>query len=617
MNSFLPSPVDDDELKRIMAASQRPIPDGAQIEALIEKWTRALMLQGHDARGNCGCPIFRLNGVQAWALDEASCGYGTVGALKVGSGKTGLNCLLPMVFPRPDGGPVRRAMLLLQPRLIPQFKSDLAVWGRHFRVPNLCGGDQKVWPLDRPVLEVMSYSKLSAQSETTFFSAHPDIDLYIWDECHTIRRRPGAGSGGMSARSGRAIQPFLQSENVRLCAHSGSLTTRGIHDYAATCALALRDRSPLPWDPNVVDVWAGVLDPEPKAGFRAAPGALTKLCLPGETAEAAFYRRRNATPGFITTPEARLPVKVTIRARDPGPIPPRVKEALAWARKAVRADWLVTAGLNEGEGEELVDQATVARTAREAAVGLVLRWKFPRGEPEQLILDWRQARKNYHREVREQLEHFRAEHLDSPGLWYSAAKRFWSGYDATKHANPLPTWRSEYWPKWNELEEQVVPEPEAVWIDQYLVEDAARWAREAPGIVFTDHPAFGRTLGKMSKLPYFGGGPVSDELILKETGSRSIICARKSYGTGQNLQRWHRMLLVDLPSDAGALEQAIGREFRPGQTKDVDVSVYYHTSEFRSAWKSICRFSHYASNTNEFVVEFADLVGLDRDGEDE
>lgn len=586
VNNTLPAPRDDAELRRVIDAPQRAVPDADQLEIWREKWTRRLEIPSHAA--GCGCPIRRLNGPQAWALEEASKGeYGILGSLKVGSGKTGLDVLLAMVVPK-----VRSAVLLIPPALRAQFANDFAVWGRHFRVPNLAGASGLVYP-DCPVLRVLAYSELSRAGCTEWFAAYRP-DLIIADECQALQDRK-------SVRTHRFIRHFASCPDTIYCGYSGSLTTRSVEQYAHQAALSLRERSPLPIDPVVTSVWAAVLDPEVHGG-RAPDGALRKFCDgPLEDVRSAFRRRMTRTPGVITTEDSRLDVSVTVRVRDPGPIPPAVTTALQTVRMQGKRP----------DGQDLEEASEIAAYARQVATGMFTRWKFPslRGlEGQALALEirriegWFARRKDWGAELRDRLN-VRSEHMDSPELCTNAAKRALEGYKGK-----LPVWHAKTWAAWAEVKDTVRHEDDVVWLHEFLIEDAARWASRAPGIVWVEHPAFGHLLAKRTGMPYFGAGEEASTTILKEDGTRSIIASVKAHGTGKNLQAFNRALMIDTPSDAGIVEQMIGRLYRHGQRRDVLIERYEHTFEYVDAWAAQMTRAEYVRETTGtvYAVLFAE-----------
>ena len=469
---------------------------------------------------------------------------------------------------------VKSAVLLIPPALRAQFAADFKRWALHFRVPNLAGGSGLKFA-ERPVLRVLAYSELSHASATTWFQSYRP-DLVILDECQSLQDRK-------SVRTHRFLSYIGGAPETRVCAYSGSLTSRSIQQYAHLSACALRAKSPLPIDPVVTFGWAGALDPVPPGGLVAPPGALTRLCRAGETPRSAYLRRLRETPGAVTTEDSRLDVKLRLGVRAVEAIPQSVRDALSFVRtRQARPD-----------GEEFAEATEVAACAKQVATGMYLRWKFPRGEPEKLIEEWRQARKEFARELREKLMH-RRPHLDSPALCVAAAQRHFAGYKGEK-----PTWAAATWERWNAVRDSVHPESEAVWIDDFLVRDALEWALERSGIVWCGHPAFGHLLAKLSKgrVPYLGGGDVNSEAIAKELGQRSIAASIASHGTGKNLQSFCRNLIVDVPSDAGIVEQLVGRTYRYGQRSDVTVERYAHTPELSGAWDSVLRGAVYVRET--------------------
>jgi hypothetical protein len=269
---------------------------------------------------------------------------------------------------------------------------------------------------------------------------------------------------------------------------------------------------------------------------------MTKICGPGETLEQALNRRIVESAGVISTSDSSVSARLIFKEADAGPVPPRIREEIRKVHmESVRPD-----------GEELVEALEVAQTAMQVACGFFYRWRFPRGESEDLIAEWRDKRKDWHRELRTELKGRRADGLDSPGLLRNAAERAWgvgkmAGSEGAK-------WRSRTFRAWAEIENKVQPEPDVVWLDEYLAKAAAQWALEAPGIVWYLFSAFGRRVEQLTKLPRFGGGDNASAAIRQERGDRSIIASVKAHGTGKNLQSFWRSLVANQFS--GAFEKA-------------------------------------------------------------
>lgn len=602
------------DLDRIVAIPRRPPMDldvsrNIKAEALVELMTRRLSIDNP----NCDCPVFegrkacitRLLPAQAWALYEAPMAGGLLGPIGVGHGKTGLDILMAMVMPN-----VRTAVLLIPPGLRGQLLRDYHLWEQHFRVPSLMFEDRSgagAIKIGVPTVRVLPYS-LFSRPESTSILEQLRPDLIIADEAQKLRDLD-------TATASRFFRYFVNRENeiaeakeagkkppphVRFCGWSGTLTANSIRDYAHLSALALRETSPLPLDPEVVDQWALALDP---LEWEAPPGALLKLCKPLEHVRSGFHRRLVDTKGVVATKEGAIDASIIMHERDPGPMPYELGELLETLRDSDNPD-----GWVRPDGEELVDVLEVARVASELACGFFYRWKFPRGEPPELIARWRARRAAWNKELREKLK-ARAEHLDSPKLCENAARR---AYQSPPYEGELPVWKAVTWPAWAEIEDQVYHETEAVWLDEkgkgftpiedadYLVRDAAAWARKHKGIVWYEHEAVGRRIAEISGLPLHGGGPGAEARILAETGKRSIIASISAHGTGRDgLQRIFRhQLIANLPSSGATWEQLLGRLHRIGQPADeVETWVYRHAPEFYEPIDKAIRKAKYIEGT--------------------
>jgi hypothetical protein len=384
-----------------------------------------------------------------------------------------------------------------------------------------------------------------------------------------------------AVRGSRFLRHMAENLQIKLFAHSGSLTTRSLKDYGHLSALALREGSPLPIEPGALQEWCGALDPDSFAPV----GALKRLCAVGETARAGFRRRLVQTPGVIVTEDAKLPTRLLLQTRKLE-VPQEVKEHLTKIRNsAARPD-----------GEELVEAIEVAACLRQMAAGLYLRWKFPRGEPVPVIDTWFNKRSAWHKAVRERLQHPQ-DHADSPLLLSLAAER---AIDGQRHKADAPVWRegAEAWAAWKQVRETVQPETEAVWVSDFMVKDAVAFGNEAASIIWVEHVALGHAIAKAGKFPYFGGGPLASAEILKEDGKRTIVASLFAHSQGKNLQVFNRNLVTTWPASDGVCEQLIGRTHRTGQTADVvRVSKYAHTPEERQAFESAVEQAKYVQQT--------------------
>jgi hypothetical protein len=594
-----PEVSDSEDLRRILSLPRRTIPVANPIAA--EMWTSKLRRERSepcDCLARWGFCITKLNAVQGWALQEASEVGGLVASIGVGEGKTGIDILLAMAVPG-----IRSAAVLVPPTLRAQLLlRDLPQWSAHFQIPNLAGGRDFV--PGRPVLHVLSYNEVSLPKNSDLFSRIPDLDLLIADECHAL-------SDLESARTKRFLRAFQhRSTPLKLGVQSGTLTRRGLKDFAHLTALSLRENSPLPLSRPVVDEWGKAIDSgDWQNPVPAPPGALLALCGEPEAkieddlerVRAGFQRRLAETPGVVVTRNADLPgCSVEIEER-------KLKLPLYLAEMIAR----VQDTSERPDGEELIEKIEVHQVCDQLASGFFYRYRYPHGESAELIDRWFAARKAWRKLVRQELQRRSSEGYDSPALVMRAAIRWIHGYTFEGHkiasktvSGPLPVVDAPEWSKWSEIHKQVRPVRDAVWIDEFALRDSLDWARAKPGIVWVDHVEFAGRLGVVARrekvdLPIYLGGEQSSIDIVAEKGSRSIVASILAHGEGKNLQRaFWRNLVAHPPGSGKTWEQLIGRTHRQGQPSDVvSVEVYRYAATMRGAWSKALNEARYIQQT--------------------
>lgn len=583
-----------DEFRRVLALPRRPRDlDGtpraeALVDAMTERFSRhrdtpchcrALDPERHEAEG---C-IDRLRLVQAVALREIGICGGLLGPIGVGHGKTLIDVLAPLAL-APHG--VKLLVILVPPGLVSQLVGDYRYVGQHFRVPkiifhghpyhNAANGEDGYVPVERdaPVAHVVPYSLLRMPDRSAWLEEHVRPQAFVSDECHKLRD-PNTATGG---RLWRYMEAHPETLFVGM---SGSMTAKTPKDYWHLAMWALRGGSPLPRVEEVVDDWCRAIV---SSDNPADPGPLLDFCAPDEHVMDGYRRRLAETIGVVTTTAPPIDVALEITERVPPQMPDVVRVALDGSPGD--PDRIGIRNFVRPDGEELMDALSVAACARQAACGFYYKWifphnVFPRDEP--LVREWREARKEWHREVRQKLKD-REEHLDSPILCQHAAER--AAGNRSKHRG-LPTWTARTWARWRDVRAQVQPETATVWIDDYLVLDVVAWSRESPGIVWYEHGSFGKRVAELGAMPMYDGGKCGGGLLDPETGQivergdRSIVLSLKAHGTGRNgLQnRFSRQIVPLLPPNSGA-EQVLGRLHRIGQRAQVVRTEFYkHTEE--------------------------------------
>lgn len=424
---------------------------------------------------------------------------------------------------------------------------------------------------------------LTVEGEHNYFA-----DGILVSNCHKLRNITTTATGSRVARY------MDQNRGTRFVGLSGSLTSKKLQDMTHLAGWALRGGSPLPLDPETSADLARAVNPSDEP---ADPGPWLGVCAPGESFRDGFSRRIIETLGFISTSTSSIDTPLRIDERPAPPIPESIVHALKMGRGLLPEQQGEGGGPQRPDGEELVDAFAIQRNALQLACGFYYRWIFPRctfPRDIPLVEDWRMKRGALMREIRDKLK-ARDEHLDSELLCRYAAERYHGLRD--KHKG-LPLWNSRHLLPWYEVKDKVYYETETVWLSDFLVDDAIAWAREAPGVIWYQHGAFGERVERKSMLqggahiPLFGAGEDAKERLLGnhekgyrgEDGSRSVLLALKALGTGTNgLQhRFGRALIANPSSSAEGWEQPIARLHRPGQNRPaVDTYFYMHTDEMR------------------------------------
>lgn len=567
------------DLERIEALPRRPRPEADALAALVTKWNARLGKRVEacacESRFHRRCCTTLLP-VQAWALEEMSHVGGLLGPIGVGQGKTLLGLLSAMVLDK-----CQTAVLLIPPNLKRQLLDiDWEFYGQHWTLPNLAGA-RWFFP-GRPTLHVVAFSELSgAKSSDLLSRLRLNPDTIIIDEAHNVRN-------STAARTKRLMRYSKEHPQVRVLAWSGTLTSRSLHDYAHISAVALGDQSPVPLFPPTVEEWSAAIDPSP---FPLEPGELLRL---GGGADARDVVRRRVVDSYgvvSSADDARCEASLVISER-----PVKAPKVILDALKEVARTWC------RPDGEELVQALDLNRVQKELSAGFYYRWRWPRKETVEVIDRWLTVRKAWHSELREKLKKGGV-HMDSPLLLTKAAIRWYDGYthiERDEHGEavsrqvipprtrngPQPTWAAEHWLEWREVRETAKPETEPVWVDDFLVEDAALWLREEAGLLWYEHDAFGRRVveGSGGAVVHAGPGRGGDQLVVGLRGGERVVASLRAHGTGKNLQCFHRNLVANPPSDGATWEQLVGRTFRQGQLADeVTVEVYRHTQTYVDA----------------------------------
>jgi hypothetical protein len=328
-----------------------------------------------------------------------------------------------------------------------------------------------------------------------------------------------------------------------------------------------------------MEKWAEAVDERKTADIsRRDPGVLMKFCTEEERALAeperkaplgrtqqmpmTFYREKLAaarkgyqrrlreTPGVVCSPDANIDCSLVLRRVpvDPGP---QATEHL----ETLRTTWTTP------NGDELVMPVDVWRHAREIATGFYYRWVPPPPE------HWMAARKTWNWNVRQFLlpdglyYHSHAHlHLDSP---LQVALAISDGRITLESAIIAHQ-------TWQAVRDDFKINTVAEWLDNGVLEYCSRWTTEnGPGIVWTEHRAFGERLAQMLNTGFCstGGTDVNGKPI-EDYDGKTVVASVAANSEGRNLQAWNRNLVVTAPPTGSIWEQLLGRTHRFGQSAD-------------------------------------------------
>jgi hypothetical protein len=524
----------------------------------------------------------RLWPVQSACLAEAEKADGLFAPIRAGGGKTLTSYLLPVAMHS------KKAVILVSPQLKRKaLELDIPKLYRHWQIPT-----------ER--IRIIAYSELSnAKCAQLLDEINPD--LIVADECHNLRHKS-------AARTKRFLRFMKEHPGCRFVPLSGTITSRSILDYQHLIELALRKNSPVPAHWGVLIEWADALDvPRPNCD-PMSPGALLAFCsseelqqLNGRTptdaqpfVRSGYRRRLVETPGVVATEEGAIGTSLIITGLHPV-VPAEVKVRI----NDLRNRWVI-------EEEELVDPMSVARVARELAGGFFYRWVWPGGQKD---MEWLIARSTWNKELRQILK-LNRKGLDSPL--------------EVIHAILAGKLRSENWSAWAKVKERPVPPTEAVWVSEYLVDEAIRWAREKcsksePGIIWYSWDAFGQKTALKGGFPFYGPGMKHDPSFADPKNEPVIICSIAAHSTGKDLQKYQHNLITTPQTSGAGWEQLMARTHRPGQEADeVTVDAFLHTQEMQNAFDQAIRDAEYTEQTQgqKQKLLYAERVGCAQgDGE--
>lgn len=467
----------------------------------------------------------RLRPHQAKALEYAEKHRGLLANLPVGSGKTLISLLLPIVLK------AQRPLLLLPASLIEKTHKEFSGYRKHWTTnPIRC----------------ISYESLGRVAQADLLNQLAP-DLIVADEAHKLANIK------TSACARRVDRYMSKNPATMFCALSGTMMKRSLKDFAHLSRWALKDGSPLPLFGDEVERWANAVDPEWKNKRRVPYKPLNKLRELNETQQEAVGRRIQETPGVAIMHKSFDETKLFVNFRAVE-VSSNAAEMLSHMRKT----W------ETPNGDTLLSAVDVWRHAQEMALGFYSFWEPP--APER----WRNRRKEWHSFVRETI----------------ARKRKWDSPLQIEHAihNGELTDKGVL-DEWLDVKNEFTPNPVARWLDEDVptITYCKGWLKGNPnGLIWVAHRFFGRRLERELGIPFFAGR--GDGGTIEDHQGPAVLSIQAN-GTGRNLQRWSRCLVCTPPTAGRTWEQLLGRCHRDGQTKDVHFEVILAVPEAEEAMK--------------------------------
>ena len=299
-----------------------------------------------------------------------------------------------------------------------------------------------------------------------------------------------------------------------------------------------------------------------------------------EHARAAFAERFTSTQGVVATRDSSA-IGCSLILQERKISAPKI---VADALNHVTTTW----SLPSGE-QEFSDQMTLTGASKQIAQGFYYRWDWGQGRPNEADDEWMEMRKKWARAIREQVKR-EVDGLDSELLITNACR--WS----IRHDRLYPgllAMVAMAWQIWEPFHKIKPPPTVAVWLDDFLIQDAIAWTKTQtdPVIIWYGDTAVGAKLAE-NGIPVYGQGSEMPQVAITCAASYNV------HGTGKNLQAWNNQILLDPPASGQAWEQLLGRTHRQGQNADeVYFSYYAHTKEFQKSIENAKTSAQYIEST--------------------
>jgi hypothetical protein len=521
--------------------------DGLPRRSLLsgEEWAARLT---HALRQPWG--KMELRPIQALALAELYTQDGLFAPIRTGAGKTLITFLAPRL------AEAKRPVLIVPASLREKTHKEFSDLGQHWKAP--------------VGYRTLGYELLGRPQAGSIDGSGTLLDKYlpdllVLDECQYVKNR--------SAAVTKRIRRYLKEHpECKVVALSGTVLDRSIQDFAHIASWCLRGRAPVPQTYDDLLAWSKALDDLKEEDERIRPGALKAWTGGSERLEdvrRAYGQRLTSSPGVVATQDGPLEIPLSIQVYEPPVWDSRIDDAM----EQMRATW------STPDGWEFADAKELARHLSELAAGFYYIWD-PRPPQE-----WRDARSTWAKVCRMILKDNRRG-LDSQ-------KQVQDAIDAGQYPHA-----TAFLQRWREIEPTFTPNTVPVWVSDEAINAARAWGERNEGLIWVKYRAFGHRLAQLTGWPYYAQeAKTEDGRHVSAHAAGPAICSVASCSTGQNLQRWNRNLVMDLPRRGKTWEQMLARTHRDGQLSAVRCEVYHSCVQHALAFETALRDSRNQQDT--------------------
>jgi len=500
--------------------------------------------------------------IQAVSLFELWLNGSLFAPVATGAGKTLISLMAPTILM------ARRPLLFVPAKLVEKTKHEQCELSWH-------------WPIANHT-RIASYEMLSIDYRRELLEGYRP-DLIVCDEVHKLRNAAAART--------KKFKDYLEKNPTRVLLTTGTISKRSIKDFAHFLKWALHERSPVPLHFGELKEWSEALDDFDDISGRQRRRDIGYLRVfmneeernihpEVDGARKAFRRRLVETSGVVATSENLIGASLTLQE-----VTHEVSQDTELAFRILNGDSTYP-GWETPDRIPLSTGLEVYRIARELSLGFFYRWQpYPPKE-------WLEKRRTWARASRYILGNNRR-NLDSGAMVVQAVEQ--GMYPEVYLSDGTIIVPKVALQEWREIEPSFTPNKVAIWLGRESLDFCARWAHEAPGIVWCEHVEFAKEVAKYANLNYYGAG--SGLRAMQHDPKTSFVASQSSLNEGLNLQAWSRNLLTSFPPNALQTEQILARTHRTGQREEeVTFDVLVNSAAQFQAYENAVGNARYQEN---------------------